>query len=314
MNYIDHMQGVAKESFDVLFDGVPAVYFTDFPDHPNVGDSAIALGQLTYFRMSDIRVEGIYCIGTFPKKLLRSRTPVVINGGGNIAGLFWKIDDHRYRLGRDLRSSTTLIQAPQSIHFATPEAKVEFGREFAERSELRFAVRDERAIADLKGLIEDPILAPDAVHHLGAIDAPAPSKKIVVLARTDRESSGLTGSINGEDWPREKGLLKFTSRVRWKGSWLGPLGGLVNPSAARWELLANLRLQRGIRILSEGETVITDRLHAMLISLQMGRRVIAIDNNNQKLSKYAATWFGSSNPDVRFVRSFDEAVGLEKLD
>ncbi len=47
-------------------------------------------------------------------------------------------------------------------------------------------------------------------------------------------------------------------------------------------------------MLSSGETIVTDRLHAMLIGLQMGRSVIAVDNNNQKLSKYADTWFGAT--------------------
>jgi hypothetical protein len=48
-------------------------------------------------------------------------------------------------------------------------------------------------------------------------------------------------------------------------------------------------------------------LHAMLIGLQMGRSVIAIDNNNRKLSKYAETWFGATSPDVRFAKSFADA-------
>jgi pyruvyl transferase EpsO len=63
-------------------------------------------------------------------------------------------------------------------------------------------------------------------------------------------------------------------------------------------------------MLSLGETIVTDRLHGMLIGLQMGRSVVAIDNNNFKLTKYADTWFGATQPDVRFANSFEDAGRL----
>jgi pyruvyl transferase EpsO len=314
MAYIEYMQAKAEQTFDALFEGVSTLYLADYPDHPNVGDSAIALGELAYFKKRSMRVLGTYCIGTFPSRLLESRTTVVIHGGGNVGGFFKKIDDHRYRIGKYLTPTTTLIQAPQSIHFVTPEARNRFADEFANRPGLRFGVRDVDAIARLEGLIDDPFLAPDAVHHLGQIKGPSPLAKTLVLARSDRESSSSRSIAGGLDWPKEHGAIKLASRIRWKGSWLGPFGGLVNPSTRRWETISNVRFQRGVEILSRGETIVTDRLHAMLISLQMGRKVVAIDNNNQKLSKYAAAWFGESQPDVQFVRNFDEAMKLVDVD
>jgi pyruvyl transferase EpsO len=70
------------------------------------------------------------------------------------------------------------------------------------------------------------------------------------------------------------------------------------------------RLARGVELLAGGETIITDRLHAALLGLQIGRSVIAVDNNNSKLSAYADTWFGSCTPDLRFARTFDQARRL----
>lgn len=69
-------------------------------------------------------------------------------------------------------------------------------------------------------------------------------------------------------------------------------------------------MARGVSVLSAGETIVTDRLHAMLIGLQMGRRVIAVDNNNHKLSAYASTWFTDLSLPLEFVGSLEEGVAL----
>ena len=91
---------------------------------------------------------------------------------------------------------------------------------------------------------------------------------------------------------------------------MGPAGALLNPSPQRWRHIAEGRLRRGVDLLSSGEVVVTDRLHAMLLALQMGRRVVAIDNNNHKLSKYASTWFGDTNPPLTFADDFTTALEL----
>lgn len=311
MDYIDHMQAETRRRYDALFDGVKEVVVVDYPDHPNVGDSAIALGQSAYFASRDISVAAVYCIGTLQRSALRSKRPVVLTGGGNIAGFFDQIDQHRWRVARDLRSSTTLIQAPQSVHFVTAQAEEEFRRTFAARPGLRMAVRDAAAVEAIKGTIPDVHLAPDAVHNLGLIPAPDAVQDTVVLARRDRESGATPpGSGSGVDWLKDEKALRRRTWLRWKARFMGPLGGLLNPSPAGWHRIAEQRLDRGVRLLSQGETVVTDRLHAMLIGLQMGRRVVAIDNNNQKLSKYAATWFADSNPRVQFAPDFDTALEL----
>ena len=69
-------------------------------------------------------------------------------------------------------------------------------------------------------------------------------------------------------------------------------------------------MERGVRLLSPGETIVTDRLHAMLLALQMGRRVIAIDNANGKLTSYARTWFADGRAPVVFAEDLAHAAEL----
>lgn len=310
MSYIDSMQKIAYKAFDELFDGITELTLTDYPDHENVGDSAIALGELEYFHTRGIKVRNIYCVGTLHRSVYSETRPVVIHGGGNFGGLYPAVENHRYAMARKLDSRSILIQAPQSVHFVDHAAKSNFELLLAPRPNFRMAVRDTLSASKIQTCLPEHVLSPDAVHLLGRIEAPKPINKVVTLARTDGESADSRGPEGGVDWLNDHAATRRQTLLRWKYRYLGKVGDWLNPSPQRWQEISESRLQRGVQILSRGETIITDRLHAMLIGLQMGRKVIAIDNNNRKLTSYADTWFGETNPDVRFAKSFNEAKEL----
>jgi exopolysaccharide biosynthesis predicted pyruvyltransferase EpsI len=306
-SYIDAMAHRAHTGFAKLFDGVERVTFTDFPEGPNVGDTAIALGTLKFFESANIQVLGIYCIATLSKKVFDSVDPVYINGGGNI-GLYAHCDRHRFRIAEGLRAGTKIIQGPQSINFASEAQRFAFVQRFGSRNDVVIAARDEpsRQLLGSLGLRSEIALVPDAVHLLGAIDAPAPTVKTVFLTRKDAEAAD-SQAIRAVDWPHEEWLKRTACDLRWRSEPWPVLARALNPSIRGWRRIADLRLKRGVAVLAPAETVVTDRLHAMLIALQMGRSVIAVDNNNRKLSKYSETWFGATSPDVRFANSFADA-------
>ncbi len=316
VSYINYMKQKATESFDELFQDIDELVLTDFPDHENVGDSAIALGELAYFESRGIRVSSIYCVGTLYKGVYNSELPVVIHGGGNFGGLYPAVENHRYSMARNLNPNATLIQAPQSVHFVDAKAERNFADLLASRTQFRMGVRDNLSASKIVEALPKHVLSPDAVHLLGAIDAPAPSQATVVLARTDDESAVTPGSTGAQlgavDWLEDYAWTRRQTLLRWKYRYLGRVGDWLNPKPERWKEIAEGRMNRGVGILAAGETIVTDRLHAMLIGLQMGRKVIAIDNNNHKLSSYSDTWFGAADPDVQFVSSFDDAMKLAR--
>lgn len=311
MNYIDSMRSMAFKAFDELFSGVTELTLTDYPDHENVGDSAIALGELEYFRIRGIRVKNIYCVGTLHKSVYSETAPVVIHGGGNFGGLYPVVEKHRYAMAQKLDFRSILIQAPQSVHFVNSTAQLNFESLLASRPNFRMAVRDTLSASKVYESMPDHIVSPDAVHLIGKIEAPEPIRNVVTLARTDGESANSRNAPNGAvDWLNDHPRTRRQTLLRWKYRYLGKVGDWLNPSPEQWKEISESRLRRGVQILSEGETIVTDRLHAMLIGLQMGRRVIAVDNNNRKLTSYADTWFGGTTPDVQFAKSFDEAEQL----
>jgi exopolysaccharide biosynthesis predicted pyruvyltransferase EpsI len=292
-----------KTGFQELLDGVKHVTFTDFPDFPNVGDTAIALGSMNYFESAGIEVLDVYSIATLKRRVFDSTEPVYINGGGSI-GLYPASDRNRYRIAQNLNKGTKLIQGPQTVHFATEANRAKFVQRFGAREYVKIAAREEPSnhlLQELE-LRAEIVLMPDAAHMLGAIPSPLPDRQTLFLTRSDDEAADRK-SMGTLDWPKDDVLTRIGCWRRQNPA----LSRVMNPSKSRWIEIAHHRLDRGVKVLSAGETIVTDRLHAMLISLQMGRSVIAIDNNNQKLSKYANTWFGTTSPDVRFAKSFDDA-------
>jgi exopolysaccharide biosynthesis predicted pyruvyltransferase EpsI len=306
-HYISRMQQLAFERLDELHSGIYDVAYTDFPDHGNVGDSAIALGLLRYYESRGIRVRSTTSYATAPNSF--TSETVVIHGGGNLGDIYPHHHGFRLRVGRDHHG--LIIQAPQSVHFSGQTGLQEYLEVYDRSSAYRLGLRDAHSVELLSELRSKPVLAPDAFHCMGPIAAPSASQKYLVLARTDAESGSLKPSPDTVDWPSEVGLFGLLARVRNRSRLFpAPLRRVANLSTANWAALANRRFALGVNLISKADVIVTDRLHAMLIALQMGRSVVAIDNNNRKLQNYAETWFGESEPDVRFVADIEEARNL----
>lgn len=301
------MKTVSSERMRELHEGVKELHFTDFPDHANVGDSAIALGQFRFWKDQGIKVQSVHCIPTLSNRVLTSPTPVLVHGGGNFGGLYKSMSEHRYSLAESVHPGKLLIQAPQSVHFISEAAKEEFVRRMANRSSLRVGARDQNSFAHIASYIEQLSLIPDSVHILGAIPSALPTQERVVLGRSDKESSGAFEDGESVDWLADRPVMRASTWLRWRGRRWEATRRLANLTPNQWQRRAQSRMDRGVSVLSKGETIVTDRLHAMLIGLQMGRRIIAIDNNNKKLSHYADTWFGDVQPNVRFAKTMSEA-------
>lgn len=306
---IAELQHRSFTALSTLHRGIDRLVLTDFPDYENIGDSVIALGQAEFWRRSGITVDAAYSWRTISPRVFESKIPVAIQGGGNFGGLYPQHSEHRYRLAEQLDPGTLLIQEPQSVHFATDADRRAFATRMAPRRRLRMAVRDRVSLDAVVGLVEDVMLAPDSVHMLGALDAPPPSRRVLHLLRRDDESAGPGSVETAVDWP----AMTFTDRLRQRVKRTvleGAVTRTMNRSADRWFADAERRLATGISLLAPGETIVTDRLHAMLIALQMGRRVIAIDNANGKLTSYAATWFGDLELPLTFAPDVPHAMEM----
>jgi exopolysaccharide biosynthesis predicted pyruvyltransferase EpsI len=54
--------------------------------------------------------------------------------------------------------------------------------------------------------------------------------------------------------------------------------------------LSVFRLKRGLDIIRNCESVTTDRLHGVILSQLLGKKVFAVNNSNGKIFNYFGTW------------------------
>jgi pyruvyl transferase EpsO len=64
---------------------------------------------------------------------------------------------------------------------------------------------------------------------------------------------------------------------------------------ARQEAAARQRLGRGIRQLSRGRAIVTDRLHVHLCSLLLGRPHAVLDNSYGKVRRFMSAFSGGTD-------------------
>jgi len=301
MDYIATMRAQTAAALTELHRGVTELSYSDFPDYDNIGDSAIALGEQCFWNERGISVPHTSSYHATPPRLFRSERTVAIHGGGNFGGLYPSLWEHKLRLAEQLPASTLLIQEPQSVTFARDTDKRAFIDRMAPREQLRIAVRDHASRALLSPYIDDLTLSPDSAHMLGALDAPEPTRRRVVLARRDGESAVGSPVEDGIDWPRDPFDLRTHLWWSRRTKQLPAITPLFQHSTVAWMNRARRRFDVGVRLLAAGETIVTDRLHAMIIGLQLGRTVIAVENSNNKLRNYAETWLHDAGADVTFM-------------
>ena len=313
---VRRLQGIAVDALRGAGGEAPFALL-DFPDHANVGDSAIWLGTTAYF--SAHRGRGpryVSSIDAFSEAALRASVPegpIFVHGGGNFGDLWPRHQKFREHL-LDRFPDREIIQLPQSIHFDDPARAADAAKAIARHGNFRLFVRD-RPSYDFAAAHFDceTALCPDMALFIGALDRGPPDVDVFYLLRTDKERAvGETAGRAGytsrvDDWlverPHSVGsrkLLRVLREVR-----QGRRDRLAL-RAASYDTAARTRVLRGCRLLSSGRVVITDRLHAHLLSLLLGIPHAVLDNSYGKLSRFLNVWTGGA-AGVHRATSTDDA-------
>lgn len=273
----------------------------DFPDYANVGDSAIWLGARQALRSIAGRDPAYVCsYKTYEREALRAaldaNAPIFIIGGGNFGDIYPQHQNFRIALMRD-NPGRPIIQMPQSIAFRGSAATT--AEAIAAHGHFHLYVRD-HASADFasRQLGVTARLAPDCAFALRALERRTlPSFHYVFLRRSDGETTGTDYSPLSVieptvfDWATEPPLPQSALKGR------AILSGAPSLDRAVYkgrflDAKAEWRLERGLGLLSQGETVITDRLHGHILSVLLGIPDVALDNSTGKVSAYHDCWMG----------------------
>ena len=302
-----------------------SVALFDFPNYPNVGDSAIWLGQELYFNKfinaEIVAVDGCDLIGrSLP--VLPPSTIVLIQGGGNFGDLYL----HHQALREKLVSHYVdhrIIQLPQSIHFQDNNKKTQCRTILNKHKDFHLLVRDHDSLAQARELHDGlSYLCPDMALCLGARQRPVPpTYDIVCLLRTDKEKVPgelkdlqKKGSVLIADWLEEPdSFMKKTVSCVEKLLALYPRRMIMLYKYKRhfYHLLAKERFVRGERLLSSGKVVITDRLHGHIMSTLLNIPHVVLDNNYGKIRNFRDAW-GTGGSKCLAAECLDDAFEKAK--
>lgn len=324
----DPLQSLTDRIVQTLRQVIPAgeaCALLDHPDHPNVGDSAIWLGERRFLRANGNRVAYSCSTKTYDEARLRAALPsgtVLIHGGGNFGTLWPHHHQLRERLLATLKDYR-LVQLPQSIHFADAAALRQTATLIAGHPAFTLLVRDQAALRiGHEALGASTLLCPDSALLLaGTLQRAAPEVDCLILARTDQERAfagieaafqGLGISVAALDWLDEprRTLHRVRDRltVRSRRTWAST-AAFQAAMLLVWDQLAQQRTQRGCQLLSRGRIVVTDRLHAHILCTLLGIPHIVLDNNCGKLSGFIRCWT-DGHPLCHLAESVEQATHI----
>jgi exopolysaccharide biosynthesis predicted pyruvyltransferase EpsI len=293
----------------------------DFPNHANIGDSAIWLGETTMLQAiygrapsyAATAADDVAEIGRF----LKSGT-LFLHGGGNFGDLWPRHQLYREHI-LQAYPHLQIIQLPQSIHFSDPSAIDSTRRAIGGHRNFILMVRDTASLEFASQHFDCPVqLVPDCALGIDMRQflKAGTGQGIRCLFRTDKEmredaatAAQLFEGMPIEDWVglslAPSPFQRQMQRVWRHAERLPPRSYWMHKRISRLNRLAEARVAQGFSQLSQARVIVTDRLHGHIMSSLLRRPHVVIDNFYGKIASYIETW--SAVPDCRVARDYTTA-------
>lgn len=276
----------------------------DFPNYENVGDSAIYLGQLEFFKQNVRRRPLVVFDWSNPDWPSVDRTdassPIFLTGGGNFGDTWTGHQLFREALLRRY-PNRKVIQLPQSIHYADSSLIERTARAIEQHGNFVLLVRDEKSYQLARTHFRCEVhKCPDMAFYLGPLTRPVEATHpLLLLMRTDHEVNAGMVQDRGlvppaavrADWLTEPDNTRRRAKTAAVAALLASLSFSKMALKERYyAALARARLNRGLRQLASAEFVITDRLHAHILSVLLNIPHTVLDNSYGKVSGFMDLW------------------------
>jgi pyruvyl transferase EpsO len=297
-----------------LLDGGP-VALVDYPDHANVGDSAIWLGETAFLRARGLSPSYVSALKNHDHDALAAALPqgtILLHGGGNF-GTLWPAPQ-QFRLELLARfPDQPVIQLPQSLFFDDRAAVTACARAIERHGRFALLVRDRPSLDFARRHFPcEARLVPDMAFAIGPLARRRAVADLLCLLRTDHEKAGPAGGA----WPSGAIVADWLdddrAALRRTAAGTRLLSLFDRPAAARlraYERRARSRLARGIALLSKGRVVVTDRLHGHILSTLLDIPHVALDNRYRKIGNFIDAW--TADLDILRTAGDREAAAVE---
>jgi pyruvyl transferase EpsO len=289
-----------------LFDPKSRIFYVDYPVHSNIGDLLINLGTEQFFQDYNLPIYRRYSTMDIPdlsSLAVDGNTTLLCHGGGNFGDLYPKHQDMREAFV-DRFPHARIIFLPQSLYYSSQETQARSLERIARHPNCHILVRDQQSFDALRnGGVTRSSMMPDMAHQLWGtmesanVTAPPGHGRNMCFLRRDQEAAGAPAELAGAfangsvDWSD----IVSTPHRAFAGGIYGLLKavGRVIPcrlATSTWYYARDLMVHDAVSYFSQFDCVYTNRLHAMILALLLGRDVTAFDNSYGKLSRYIGTW------------------------
>ena len=300
------LQAEARKVLDRIIPADAHIILLDYPNTTNVGDSLIWLGEIAYLNSRGLKPSYVCDVENYDvktiKKILNKNSILLMHGGGNFGTVWEKIHNFRLQVLSDF-PNIKIVQFPQTIHFDDEHKLKEMADAIRQQGNYTLLARSVKSYAFAKKNFETELhLCPDMAFFIGEINPKLkPISDRFILSRTDHEKSSekltdkkqfsQSNSYEIADWLEPSMYERFLHRLQMHSV---SLRKAVDPSnltlLALWNHLSAIRMKRGIQLLSKGSVVLTDRLHAHILSILIGKPHVIADNSYGKISDFYQTW------------------------
>lgn len=325
MNFLRSLQDDTRATLSSVLPSGTHVALLDFPRHQNAGDSFIWLGTLAYLKTLGVTVSYAADVFCFDEADLRRKLPngpILITGGGNF-GDRWR----EHQAFREELISTfpdrQIIQLPQSLDFETSEGLDQACRLINGHKNLTLMFRQTKDMERSADWFPSAtrIYCPDLALGMGELTRPkAATLDVLLLLRDDSESvtDRRLDSFKELNYKVTDWNLRQLDQALWLAyrmpenvaRVLTPTRrALLNTIKWTYEQAARLNLRAAQRTVSQGQVLVTDRLHGMFLGALMGMPTIALDNANGKVSGIYSDYMNDF-PNVHMVDSLEQAAEI----
>lgn len=316
MNKIKELRHYISESIAELINN--DYLLLDLPFHNNLGDILIWRGEEDFLKTIPFK-----CVERGSKAWKGNPVDfkekvILLHGGGNFGELYIAHQQFRLDIIQKFPENRIII-FPQSVWYEDENNAIHDADICGQHKDLTICARDQYSYDYLKRYFSknNILLVPDMAFFindelLNKYRGLESNNISLFFRRIDKEITESTPSnIEGcdiHDWPTvELSANKEFGRLERLSSMLPyNLGRIVNSIATQRakKVLLNRYPKIGLEFLAPYSKIVTTRLHALILSFLLGKKICYIDNTTRKLSSFSNTWLADINT-VRPYKSCD---------
>ena len=310
MNYIskiNELSSIIKKEITPLINNDYVLW--GLPYYPNIGDTLIWEGELDFLKTIQHKCLGTCGLYEYMYRALGKDTVILITGGGYFGDVWRKAWDNVMNTIEHYPDNPIII-LPNTIFYNDKNVMYSDAKRLAKLKHLTICVRDDVSYQIAKDNFDNEVrLVPDMAYHI-PLDyinkwrCPQ-TDKVLYLKRIDKELGSADVTIGSTildvcDWPTMDGSATIGERIFYKSRsfysntekkciWLHAFAEWLEKELG-YLIYRKSMTRRGVEFVSAYKEVYTTRLHVMILSTLLGKKVHYIDNSYGKLSSFYNTW------------------------